>query len=139
MFRYIKAALKVLTGKETVENALFAIDIARKLFTGPDGRDLEKNEALLRKLEIAQQQIDRLQQFIPNRETELYVEGINNDFRPHEFGDFSAKLVKNKHGDGKDGIDLGLKGKVAGQDVTLGYDPSDGSARFGIGPFKINI
>ena len=139
MFIYIVTFIKWLFRKGTLSNALFGLRIAKELFSNKDAKNPEKNQAIIEKLEIAQDAIDRLQKLIPNKETEKYAKGINKSKDQKTWGDFSAKLVKDKHGKGNDGINLGLNTKVNGLDIEIGYDPKDGSAKVKIGPFGFNV
>lgn len=139
MIYYIKAIFKWLIRKETFSNALFAVRIAKSVFTNKESSNLKKNESILRKLEIAQDVLDKVQRFLPNEETNNYVNGINNDFNKKKWGDFSATLVKDKHGKGKNGIELGLRTKALGLPVEISFDAATGEARGKVGPFGFSL
>ncbi len=139
MFKYISAIIKWIFRKETLENAIFAVHIARNLYTNKEAPDLEKNKSILRRLDIAQNGLDALQKQLPNKATDEWVKGINKSKDAKTWGDFTATLSKDKHGKGNNGIDLSLKTKILGIDLDLGYDPTDGSAGLKIGPFGFNF
>lgn len=136
---YLKAFFKWIFRRETLGNAIFSIDIAKSILTDNKSCSLKKNESVLRKLEIAQEALDRIQGFLPNKETAKYVEGINKSEDKRTWGDFTARISKDKHGSGRDGVDLGIKTDKLGVPIEILYDPKDGSAKGKIGPFGFNI
>ena len=136
-FLYFKAFIKFIFSRETLSNAIFAIQIAQSIYTNKKCPNLRKNKAVIRKLEIAQSQLDNIQKLISNRDTRAYVNGINNCDK--DWKGFSATIVKDKHGEGNNGINLGYKTNVAGQNVGVGYDPSTGKAKINVGPFSFGV
>ena len=139
MFKYLSAIAKWVLRKETLNNALFGIQIAKSLYTNPSAPNLKKNQSVIRHLEIAQQGLDTLQKSLPNQATEEWAEGINKSKDKKTWGNFTAAISKDKHGKGNDGIDLGLKTKLLGMDLDLGYDPKNGSSKVSVGPFDFNF
>lgn len=136
-FLYCKAFIKFIFSKETLSNAIFAVQIAQSIYTNKKCPNLRRNKAVIRKLEIAQSQLDNIQKLISNRETRAYVNGINKCNK--DWKGFSATIVKDKHGDGNNGINLGYNTHIAGQNVGVGYDPNTGKAKVNIGPFSFGV
>lgn len=137
MLEYVKLIFKWVFRRETLENGLFAINVVRVLFAHNGRGDTKKAQSLIRKLDIAQKHIDSIQKLLPNDNTKKHAEKIDKDNKV--FGDFSAKVVKDKHGKGNDGIDLNIKTSLLGMDVDLGYSPSNGGANLKLGPFDLNF
>ena len=139
MIKILKSFFIWIFRPETLSNALFAVNIAQEVFSNKNAGNPEKNRAVLRKIAIAQEAIDTVQKFINNDETEKWAIGINKSKDKKTFRDFNATIVKDKHGAGKNGIDLGYKTKIKGMPFRVKYNPIDGSASGQIGPFGFNL
>lgn len=134
----IKVIFKWLLRKETLSNAIFALNIYKNLFTNKDAKSLSKNRAVLRRVQIAQDGLNAIQGFLPNDETQNYVDGINDSNDKKTWGDFSARLQKDKHGKGNHGIDVGIKTHIGKVPIEFSHDFKDGSSRGKVGPFSFN-
>lgn len=136
-FMYFKALMKFIFSRETLANAIFAVKLAQTIYTNKKCPSLRKNKAVIRRLEIAQAQLNSIQKVVSNRDTRGYATGINKCDK--EWQGFSATVVRDKHGKGNNGIDLGYSTRISGQEVGVGYDPTTGKAKVNIGPFSFGV
>lgn len=134
-----KTVFKWIFSKDTLANVAFSLRLAKEVFSDGTGNNQKKNEELVRKLEIAQDYVDKINRVLPNTETQKYADGINTNIDEKTWGDFSAKIVPGKHGSGNNGIDLGINTEIADIPISLSYDPTNGSAGGRIGPFGFNL
>jgi len=138
MFKYLKGIVIWLFSKDTLGNVMFGLNIAKEVFCGKDGKGERKSKSLLRKLEMAQEAVDTVQKLLPNSETDKYAGGINKSKDKKTWGSFNAAVVKDKHGNGNNGINLGIDAKIGGIPVGIKYDPTNGSASCSLGIFNFN-
>jgi len=130
MIKYITAVFKWVMRKETLSNALFAVRLASTLV-----KDKKSHERLL----MAQKLINKAQVMTSNTDTKIVADSITASTNSRDWGDFEAKVVKDKHGEGNNGIDLSWGKNIGKIPLNVGWDPRDGSASFGIGPFRFGI
>ena len=135
IIKYVSAIIKWILRKDTLSNLMFYIRLSKDIFTSDDAKNQSRNQSLLKKLDMAQKMVDTVQRILPNTETEKYATGINSSTNRKTWGDFSAMIVKDKHGVGKNGIDLGINTRIGKTPFSLSYDPRDGSAKGKFGPF----
>lgn len=133
---YLKALLKWFFSKDSLSNILFGLRIVKSVYTSANASSLKKNKDLLRKLEIAQNVMDEVQKMIPNEETKRYEIGINESVDNKTWGEFSASIIKNKHGEGRDGIDLGISTNRLGMPVDFKINPVTKEIVGNIGPLR---
>lgn len=107
-----------------------------KLFWLASSREVK---TLVNTLKIVQGVIDYSQKGTDDNKTQALVKKINSDVDPNRFGNFTAQFKKDKYNPGDSGIDIGIKTKIFGKQVTGSYDPKDGSAEVNFGIFKVKI
>ena len=139
MMKYILAVGKWIFRRETLSNALFAVRMAKTVFTVNGKGSLDKNKAILRKLEIAQTTLDKVQAVVSNDETLSDINKINASKDKKNFGPFTATIAKDKHGAGNHGIALGMNANILGQDIQVGHNFSSGEFKIKRGPFELKL
>lgn len=121
MLNYLKAFFMAAISKKTYRNCLFELRLNESVYGKAEKKISQKyGKELHQKLEIAQEIIDTAHAVLPNQKTDEFVAKINASKDKATWNDFNAEVVANKHGNGSNGINLGMNGEIKGVPFSIG-------------------
>lgn len=137
VLKYLKAFWNFVIRNESLRLALYEIAVSKYVFGNEKFKDFIAVETIVKKLNTAQDKLDKAAKLLDNKNTQKIVEDINEQ-TSGPFKDIKAKLHCNRHGKSNHGISLGIDTKISGLPVQFGVGFGD-DKRVEIGPLQVRF